>query len=81
MDPNCRSGANSARAHGNTPVRQTTDDALQRLFRGVAMDPRDVPVAAAGFLACTGPKGTRVAVWGILVDIIPAGQQDWFGQS
>ena len=72
MDPNCRSGANSARAHGDTPVRQTIDDALQRLFRGVAMDPRDVPVAAAGFLACTGPKGIRAAVWGILLALVPA---------
>ena len=80
MDPNCTSGANSARAHGNTPVPQTTADAMQRLSHDVAMDARVVPVIAASFLVCTGPNGMRTAIWGILLADIPAGENGWFGQ-
>ena len=64
----------------DAPVGQTTDDATRRLSHGVAMDTRVVPITVTGFLVCTGPNGVPVAVWGIIRALIPAAQQDQFGQ-
>ena len=64
----------------DAPVGQTTDDATRRLFHGVAMDARVVPITATGFLVRTDQNGVPVAVWGIIRALIPATQQNQFGQ-